>query len=82
MRYSLKSIKSFLKDVNEEQTDPELMDKIEDEDNDLAGCCPRCGEYGSTCVCQERDPFSTVNIFRVSKEKEKEKDKSNKGEKQ
>ena len=74
MPYLFESIEDFIKSLNEKQTDPELMQKMEDEVFDKAAECPRCGKLENECICQERDPFSTVNAFRASGGVKKEKD--------
>jgi hypothetical protein len=75
MPYLFESIKEFIKSLNEKQTDPELMQQMEDEVAELAAECPRCGKLENECVCQERDAFSTVNAFRAAPGIKKDKGK-------
>jgi len=67
MPYLFESIKDFIKNLNEKQTDPELMQQMEDEVFDKAAECPRCSKLENECICQDRDSFSTVNSFRAAK---------------
>tara|TARA_Y100000389_G_scaffold189963_1_gene214298 strand:+ start:13320 stop:13700 length:381 start_codon:yes stop_codon:yes gene_type:complete len=60
---------------NEKQTDPELMAKMEEEAINKNAECPRCGKSETGCVCNERDPYSTVNAYRApSGDKKKKED--------
>lgn len=67
MSYSLYSFKQFIKQIYEKQTDPELMDKMEDEVIKSSGECPRCGKDESKCICVESDIYSTVTAYRAPK---------------
>lgn len=67
MVYKLKTIKEFIKGVNEQQTEPELVKKLEDELSKDSSKCPRCGEQEDNCICQERDSYSTINSYRIKK---------------
>ena len=73
MPYLFESIEEFIKSLNEKQTNPELMQQMEDEVFDKAAECPRCGKLENECICQERDAFSTVNAYRAAPGKKKDK---------
>jgi len=74
MPYLYESLDDFIKSLNEKQTDPELMAKMEDDLYDEASFCPRCGKDESECICQDRDFFSTVTVYRAANGKKKKKD--------
>ena len=45
----------------------ELEKEINDELEQVAEDCPRCGEHIESCECAEKDPWSTQNYHRVPK---------------
>ena len=47
--------------------DAELEKEINDELEQIAENCPRCGEHIESCECAEEDPWSTQNYHRVPK---------------
>jgi hypothetical protein len=69
-------LKGFKQYIAEKQTDPELVTKMQEYQNEQGDLCPRCGKGGGDCVCQERDYGSTINLYRLGKGKVK-KPKSN-----
>lgn len=66
--------KRFSQFINEEQTDPELVKKMDQYTKDNGETCPRCGKMPSDCICVERDYGSTVNLHRLGKGKLTKKD--------
>ena len=52
---------------NHEGTDHELEKQVEDQLEDIAENCPRCGEHIESCKCEEEDPWSTQNYHRAPK---------------
>lgn len=69
MKFKLKNIFDYIKNLNEKQLD---IDAVEKEHEDLIKSqskCPRCGENENNCICIERDSSSTVNIFKYQKGK-------------
>jgi hypothetical protein len=67
MGFKLKTIYDFFRGLNEEQTDPKTVGKVQDDLFKTSGQCPRCGEDENNCICVERDSASTVNIYRYKK---------------
>jgi|TARA_R110000796_G_scaffold49034_1_gene117397 hypothetical protein len=45
----------------------ELEKEINDELEQVAEDCPRCGEHIESCECAEEDPWSTQNYHRAPK---------------
>ena len=45
----------------------ELEKEINDELEQVAEDCPRCGEHIESCECAEKDPWSTQNYHRAPK---------------
>ena len=75
MAYLLESLAEFIKRINEKQTDPELMTKMEEENFDQAAKCPRCGKLEDECICQDRDFGSAINVYRMAPGKKKDNSK-------
>jgi len=73
MKYIKESFDEFKKSLNEEQTDPELAARMQEEVIKKSSECPRCGMPENECICNERDQFSTVNAFRSPSGEKKEK---------
>jgi hypothetical protein len=73
MKYIAESFDDFKKNLNEEQTDPELATNMQEDIIKKSGECPRCGSPDNECICQERDQFSTVNLFRAPSGEKKDK---------
>ena len=55
------------KDGNHKGIDKELEKEINDELEQVAEDCPRCGEHIESCECAEEDPWSTQNYHRAPK---------------
>ena len=55
------------KDGNHSGVNKELEKEINDELEQVAEDCPRCGEHIESCKCEEEDPWSTQNYHRVPK---------------
>ena len=59
------------KDGKHKGADAELEKEINDELEQQAEDCPRCGEHIESCKCEEEDPWSTQNYHRAPKGTEK-----------
>jgi hypothetical protein len=66
MPYLLESIEEFIKNLQEKQTDPALMKKMEEDIFNKAAECPRCAKLEDECICQDRDNGSTLNVYRMA----------------
>jgi len=55
------------KDGNHSGVNKELEKEINDELEQVAEDCPRCGEHIESCKCEEEDPWSTQNYHRAPK---------------
>ena len=55
------------KDGDHKGIDSELEKEINDELEQVAEDCPRCGEHIESCECAEEDPWSTQNYHRAPK---------------
>ena len=55
------------KDGNHNGINKELEKEINDELEQVAEDCPRCGEHIESCECAEEDPWSTQNYHRAPK---------------
>lgn len=55
------------KDGKHKGVDKELENEINDELEQVAEDCPRCGEHIESCKCEEEDPWSTQNYHRAPK---------------
>lgn len=69
-------LKKFNDFINEKQTDPDLVLKMQEYMRNQGDKCPRCGKNFSECICMERDYASTVNLYRLGKGKIKKANKS------
>lgn len=64
MTFYIKNFKEFLNDLLEQQVYPKIVKKIQKELAEENTTCPRCGKSFDKCICQEKDPASTVNLYR------------------
>ena len=64
-----KEEKNF-KDGKTGDTDKELEQKLEDDLEEIAEDCPRCGEHIDACKCEEEDPWSTKVYHRAPRGEE------------